>query len=67
MLTTRSPVLPSGSYHFSRSWLFGAVAPRIFKLIIIIIIIIITITLIINLELLVLKMVTYKLLRILTN
>ena len=29
MLTTRSPVLSSGSNHFIRSWLFGAVAPRI--------------------------------------
>ena len=30
LLTTKSPVLPSGSNHFSRSWLFGAVAPRIY-------------------------------------
>ena len=30
MLTTRPPVLPSGINRFSRSWLFGAVAPRIF-------------------------------------
>ena len=30
MLTTRPPVLPSGSNRFSRSWLFGAVAPRIY-------------------------------------
>ena len=30
MLTTRPPVLPSGSNQFSRSWLFGAVAPRIY-------------------------------------
>ena len=29
LLTTRSPVLPSGSYHFSRSWLFEAVPARI--------------------------------------
>ena len=28
MLTTRPPVLSSGSNRFSRSWLFGAVAPR---------------------------------------
>ena len=30
MLTTRPPVLPSGSNRFSRSWLFGAVVPRIY-------------------------------------
>ena len=30
MLTTTPPVLPSGSNHFSRSWLFGAVVPQIF-------------------------------------
>ena len=30
MLTTRHPVLLSDSNHFSRSWLFGAVAPWIF-------------------------------------
>ena len=30
MLTTRSPVLQSGSNRFSRSWLFGAVALRIY-------------------------------------
>ena len=29
LLTTRPPVLPSGSNCFSRSWLFGAVMPRI--------------------------------------
>ena len=29
LLTTMSPVMPSGSNHFSRSWLFGAVMPRI--------------------------------------
>ena len=29
LLTTKPPVLPSGSNHFSWSWLFGAVAPRI--------------------------------------
>ena len=29
LLTTKSPVLPSGSNHFSRSWLFGAVPPWI--------------------------------------
>ena len=28
LLTTKSPVLPSGSNQFSRSWLFGAVVPR---------------------------------------
>ena len=32
MLTTRPTLLPSGSNRFSRSWLFGAVAPRIFLL-----------------------------------
>ena len=37
LLTTRPPVLPSGSNHFSRSWLFGAVAPRIYYLFIIVI------------------------------
>ena len=31
LLTARPPVLPSGSNRFSRSWLFGGVAPRIFK------------------------------------
>ena len=30
MLTTRPPIPPSGSNHFSRSWLFGAVVPRIY-------------------------------------
>ena len=30
MLTTRPPVLPAGSNRFSRSWLFGAVVPRIY-------------------------------------
>ena len=30
LLTTRPPVLQSGSNHFSQSWLFGAVAPRIY-------------------------------------
>ena len=30
MPTTRAPVLPSGSNRFSRSWLLGAVAPRIY-------------------------------------
>ena len=29
LLTTRPPILPSGSNQFSRFWLFGAVAPRI--------------------------------------
>ena len=43
MLTTRPPVLPFGSNHFSRSWLFGAVAPRIQLNLILIIIIIIKI------------------------
>ena len=42
MLTTRPPVLPSGSNHFSQSWLLGAVAPRINFIIIIIFIIIFT-------------------------
>ena len=32
MLTTRPPVVPSGSNRFSRSWLFGAVAPWIYSL-----------------------------------
>ena len=30
LLTTRPPVLPSGGNHFSRSWLFGAVAQLIY-------------------------------------
>ena len=30
LLTTRPSVLPSGSNHFSRCWLFGAAAPRIY-------------------------------------
>ena len=30
LLTIRPPVLSSGSNHFSRSWLFGAVAPWIY-------------------------------------
>ena len=29
--STLPPVLPYGSNHFSRSWLFGAVAPQIFN------------------------------------
>ena len=33
MLTTRPPVLPSGSNRFSRSLLFGAVVPRIYFII----------------------------------
>ena len=55
MLTTRSPVLPSGINHFSRSWLLGAVVPWFYlfinniidTIIIIIIIIIIKIIIII--------------------
>ena len=31
MLTTKPPVLPSSSNRFSRSWLLGAVVPRILK------------------------------------
>ena len=30
LLTTRPPVLPSGSDRFSRSWFFGALVPRIY-------------------------------------